>query len=346
MLKLTLGGIGLAVGAMMLSCLGAEIFARSSGYRPSQPVEVSAEEKAAREEEGFAKPDPAKGWVNRGGSVRSIEPGHVIMNFLPDGRRSDPLGNKGDDKPKILVVGCSFTQGYGVTDTETYAHLVNAALPEAEVLNFGTGGYGTYQSLLRIRSYFSPHATFPTPLVIYGLIGNHEIRNVAAADWVLAINAIPPHVRIVGGRMIEVPQGSISPWHLESQSALIVMAHRGALNATYSVSTEEQDEVLRRLVETMDETVRGNRSSLLVVGLMDVPSWFTEWAANHKINYVDCVDPGSAQHDPSLQVGGTGAHPSALLHRRWAGCVRKALVGHGFARDDPQIPAPEAVTKQ
>ena len=345
MLKLNLSGIGLAVGAIMLSCLGAEIFARSSGYRPNQPVELSAEEKAAREEEAFAKPDPEKGWVNRGGSTRSIEPGHVIMNFLPDGRRYDPLGNKGDDKPKILVVGCSFTQGYGVADTETYAHLVNAALPEAEVLNFGTGGYSTYQSLLRIRSYFSPHASLPTPLVIYGLIGNHQSRNVAAADWVLAVG-IPPHVRIVDGRMIEIPAGFISPWHLETQSALSVMAHRAILKATYGVSTEEQHEALRRLVETMDETVRGNRSSLLVVGLMDVPSWFVEWAANHNINYVDCVDPGLAEHDPSLQVGGTGAHPSALLHRRYAGCVLKALVGRGFARADAQIPPPEAANKQ
>ena len=81
---------------------------------------------------------------------------------------------------------------------------------------------------------------------------------MAAADWVLAVG-IPPHVRIVDGRMIELPQGSISPWHLETQSALIAMAHRAALNAMFSVPNEEQHEALRQLVETMDETVRRNR---------------------------------------------------------------------------------------
>src|SRR5262249_62168588 len=109
---------------------------------------------------------------------------------------------------------------------------------------------------------------------------------------------------------------------------------------------EEQHDALRRLVETMDNTVRGNRSSLLVVGLMNVPSWFAEWAANHNINYVDCVDPGLAEHDPSLQVVGTGARPSPLLHRRYAQCVLKALVARGFAPANAQLPSPEPANEQ
>jgi hypothetical protein len=80
------------------------------------------------------------------------------MRFEADGRRHDPNAPKGVDVPKILVVGCSFTQGEGVADDEPYPrHEPRAA--ESRSAQFATGGYGTYQSLLRMQAYFRS----PTP---------------------------------------------------------------------------------------------------------------------------------------------------------------------------------------
>jgi hypothetical protein len=320
-----------------------EILARVAGYQPNRlPAHSTGEE------ESWAKLDTEKGWINHAGSFRSIDPGYVVMSFLPDGRRLDSLRDKGTDKPKIVAVGCSFTQGYGVLDSETYPHLVNSALSGAEVLNYGTGGYGTYQSLMRIRSYFPSQRSSPTPLIIYGLIGAHATRNVAGADWILGLpthdggHIVPPHARIVAGEMIERPGYHIDRWLLEERSAFATMFHRVTITLTYTVSDKEKSEVLHRLVELMNDTVRRNGSSLLVVGLDDVPNGFAEWAADHRIDYNDCVDLGFAKGDPALHIGGVG-HPSALLHRRWARCVLTALVSRGFAPADAKISRADAV---
>src|SRR5262249_12408647 len=50
--------------------------------------------------------------------------------------------------PTALFIGCSFTQGWAISDQETFPWGVQEHFPAARVLNAGTAGYGTYQSLL------------------------------------------------------------------------------------------------------------------------------------------------------------------------------------------------------
>jgi len=54
-------------------------------------------------------------------------------------------------KQRILVLGDSFTFGEEVSDDETYAHDLESALPNTEVLNLGVQGYGHDQMLLYLR---------------------------------------------------------------------------------------------------------------------------------------------------------------------------------------------------
>ena len=74
------------------------------------------------------------------------------MTFLDDhSRRSWTTPNKPDQRAEVLLVGCSFTEGFGVDDEDTFSYLLNARYPHLMFHNFGTGGYGTYQSLLRVK---------------------------------------------------------------------------------------------------------------------------------------------------------------------------------------------------
>src|ERR1044072_2035658 len=139
--------LGLLAGSVVVSLLAIEVGLRFMGYAP-RPIKVTGDFTS------WAAPDREMGWINRGGTWASSEPGHVPMSFDADGRSHDPAGAKPGSVPRILVVGCSFTQGYGVGDGDTYPHLINQSLPANEVLNFGTGGYGAYQSRLRIAHYF------------------------------------------------------------------------------------------------------------------------------------------------------------------------------------------------
>lgn len=133
----------------------------------------------------WAAPHPTLGWINRGGVHNSTEPGHVPMTFWADGRRANRASETKTAKTRAILVGCSFTQGYGVSDNETYSYLLDEKYPEVRFDNYGTGGYGTMQSLLMTKYVFS---NTPVPdLVIYGYIPNHEDRNVASASWASAL---------------------------------------------------------------------------------------------------------------------------------------------------------------
>jgi hypothetical protein len=59
-----------------------------------------------------AMPDEKLGWVNRSGTYRSHEAGHVPMIFLDDySRGSWKNPTEPGQRAMVLVVGCSFTQG-------------------------------------------------------------------------------------------------------------------------------------------------------------------------------------------------------------------------------------------
>ena len=130
---------------------------------------------------------------------------------------------------EVLVVGCSFTQGFGVADEDTFSYLLNQRYRHLMFHNFGTGGYGTYQSLLRIEQNLSRPNTDDIPLVIYGFIDLHLQRNVAVANWVRSLAArrtqyiVPPHVRLGKNGLEYYEPDSISFWPLESRSALVAL---------------------------------------------------------------------------------------------------------------------------
>jgi hypothetical protein len=319
--------IALLAGSLLISLGIGEAFFRALGHKPRQIVAAPHFWEA-----GWAAMDAELGWVPRVGTFRSIEPGNAAMTFAADGRRHDPLEPKGALR-RILVVGCSFTQGEGVGDDEPYAHVINRALPGFEVLNFGTGGYGTYQSLLRVQSYFrGAHA--PTPLVIYGLTGHHIVRNVAPAGWVTMLTTrdgrylVPPHVRLEGNRLTAYPAEPVPLWPLETRSALVATLHGAVLNLTRRAYMREQTEALRRLLRDMKRTSEANGAALIVVRLASVANSTVAMMQQEGIDFIDCEVPDD--QDPAFRVGGIG-HPNGRLHQLWGNCVLRGLAGRGYA---------------
>jgi hypothetical protein len=55
--------------------------------------------------------------------------------------------------------------------------------PEVAIRNYGTGGYGTYQSLLVLERLFANPRSSRPEWVLYRFIEHHEIRYVAGPQW-------------------------------------------------------------------------------------------------------------------------------------------------------------------
>src|SRR3990170_1148374 len=58
---------------------------------------------------------------------------------------------KNVEKPRVAVLGDSFTWGYDVEAGDRWTDILQQRLPEIEIFNCGVSGYGTAQNLLLYR---------------------------------------------------------------------------------------------------------------------------------------------------------------------------------------------------
>lgn len=77
--------------------------------------------------------------------------GHVRYHTGDHGFRM--FGDPATTKPKVLVIGDSFTEAATVSDGETYYHRLAAARPDLEFFAIGAGGYGTLQELMLVEKW-------------------------------------------------------------------------------------------------------------------------------------------------------------------------------------------------
>lgn len=299
----------------LLACLTVEAGLRLIGYTPlALPPST---------DRGWSRPDPALGWVNRAGRFASSETGNAEMNFDSAGRRATPPGAA--TAPRVDMVGDSITQGYGVTDPETYVWRLAEMRPDLAFANLGVGGYGTYQSLLVMEG----RKADPPALYVYGFFGDHRFRNVAHLTWIRALrdadgrNVVPPHTTLAGERLVRHPGRAIEPWPLETASALVKELHRAWMRLAFRARADSADAVLRALLLEMRETARGQRAGFGVLLLADAPDWLPGFLQAQGIASADCRMP-EFERDPALRVGGLG-HPTGARHAAWAECLAPAL---------------------
>ncbi|WP_298369929.1 SGNH/GDSL hydrolase family protein [Azospirillum sp.] len=335
--------------SLLLSLLVGEVYLRMVGFTP-KAVWVNANFDGSN----WGMEDPVLGWVNRSGTFASLEKGGADMSFQPDHTRtSRPVAEAGRSAD-VLVVGCSFTQGYSVSDAETYAWRLGERFPGLIIDNFGTGGYSTYQSLLRIRNELQARKD-PPKLVILGFIAHQMVRTVAPPDWVKYLTdrngsmVIPPHATVDGGRLVDHPLETVEPWPFEHRSALVTELHAGVLRLRLGDRMAQRVSATAAVIRSMRDLIEARGGRLLVALLDDasLPGGKSDYdglvatLGAAKVAYVDCVDPDYDANPSALQVGGAG-HPNGTVHRRWADCIGRwveaNLPGDGVATPPRPVP--------
>ena len=126
--------------------------------------------------------------VRHGGSrAQHSVPLHQLEPGPPRHVRSGARSGRAQ-QPRVLFFGDSYVQGYGLSNQQTFAWLVQKNHPELAVSNFGTADYGTYQSYLAICSKY-----VRGPCSVFYLFNSfHEGRNVAEPDWIRIVKQPPP----------------------------------------------------------------------------------------------------------------------------------------------------------
>jgi len=104
--------------------------------------------------------DPHLGWRYRSGYTSDGE------RISAQGLRSDRLYAESapDDTLRIAAFGDSFVYGMEVSNHQAWPYFAERRQPAIELLNYGVGGYGTDQALLRYRR--EGHALSPEVVVL------------------------------------------------------------------------------------------------------------------------------------------------------------------------------------
>jgi len=84
------------------------------------------------------------------------------------------------DTTDVLLLGCSFTYGFGVNDEATFASLLQKRHAELGIKNEGVIGYGTVQSLLQLKKAVEQDPP-KTALLVFS--SYHFMRNTLSPEY-------------------------------------------------------------------------------------------------------------------------------------------------------------------
>lgn len=340
--------------AFAIGLAGAECILWFGGY-PSwwQTFHMSGDDSQ------FA-PDPELGWKNREGQFDMLDPHrNTLFHYTnwgqgrratadheppqhPDdhapsqapGREPTQVPGRGPEQaparaPRVLFFGDSYVQGYGLSNTQTFAWMLQAKHPELEISNFGTADYGTYQSYLAIAKYVRGPCS-----VFYLFNSFHEGRNVADADWIRIVKQPPPDLFFP---YAELADGALSPqesrgemvWPVSRWLRIAALAQDYYSRLVSYPRVRSKRRITEELLAKMNQTVLaagGNFTVILFDMTPDQRRDYRQFAHSRGIRFVDCDRPEMRDQRFRLPDG----HPNEELNRLLAQWIEPLpLAGEG-----------------
>ncbi len=314
-----------------LTIAGAEVIVRLLGHQPWQPV-IHINEPTTHEFHSTL------GWVNKAGDYHfaPYSPGEdeIRMTFLDTGlrRTHDEQSDIRDDRAKMIFVGGSFTQGLAISDHETYPWKLQKHFPSFEVLNYGTGGYGTYQSLLTLE-HILPTISHPR-IIVYGFIGHHVIRNIAPSHWLASLakhsrrsHVFLPYATVENGNLLTRHKpAAYSAFPFRETFAIIALVERAFMKLKTYGRMDQKTLVTEKLVLEMQHLAAEHGSQFVIVLLYageKTRMHFRKFSEDNGMLTVDCAHPLTEE----MVVKGEG-HPNGAMNSKWASCIEDFIDKH------------------
>jgi len=186
------GRVGLAALSLGFSLLFAELALRLALPPPAVPEAGDAWRYP------FFAYHERLGWdlVPGAESELTLPEATVVVRINGQGLRSDRTYRmeRSPGVRRIVVVGDSFTFGYGVENDEIYTAVLERLLDGTEVVNLGVTGYGTDQQLLKL---LDQGLAFHPDQVLVGLFVGDVFRNARSEQ----LGYAKPRFELDGGEL-------------------------------------------------------------------------------------------------------------------------------------------------
>jgi hypothetical protein len=321
--------LGLNFGLLLFSILvalgGAEAAVRGLGYQPWQVKDI----KIAVEPGGkFFTPHPTLGYTHLPGKFQVTLPdGYTFeVTHLADTLRiTHPLNTYGvgSRKDEIWIFGCSFTHGWTLNDAETYPWLLQAQMPEYEIVNFGVSGYGTLQSFIQFQEALAKR---PQPkLVILAYASFHDQRNTLLrlrskqiVPWNKLGSIVQPYATLdeQGNLNVAIAEMTYREFPLMRDSALMNL-----IETTYDYKVEdafyESHTVSKAIIREFSRLAKAHAVELVVAGLLSDPLT-ADMLAYSREQGITTVDISVDLSIPANRNWPHDPHPSPAANRRYA----------------------------
>lgn len=255
--------------------------------------------------------------------------------------RGGDIGPRDPHRPRVIVIGDSFTEGQGVYEEDTFVAVLRARFPEAEFLNCGRRGY----DFPRLREWLTLRLEDQPDVILYAMVLNdpHQseafrARQAFLDDWILDRR-----------RMVTEGDGSPPPWEprlfslladriegarvsIETQRWYHEMVE--APNAEGWLHTLDDIEAMRDATDAEGASFHVALWPLLSSLERDYPfedthRTITEAIDARSVDVVDTLPSFLGEATESLWVHPADHHPNARAHRIFADAiepmVRRAL---------------------
>lgn len=301
---------------------GSEIVVRLAGYGPWAQADVGY---TVEPGDRLFQQDSITGYAHRAGRYHitfrdgyaftvTHAPNTLRLTHLPD---SAPAG--AGRRAEIWIFGCSFTHGWAVNDSDTFAWRLQLAMPAYEIVNYGVSGFGEVHMLRRFQAELARGVAPRAVVLAYGSF--HDVRNTAGRGHrkVAVRYSRLPDMRLPMARVDDGGRLKVSMPSLEYTSVPLARwsALANLIDDRYNAWEQRRLQnaaVTRALIEEFATTARAHRVPLLVVGLDSSRVTATLLAALQEqgIAAADIAPPRGRREYTNLPHDG---HPSPLAHR-------------------------------
>lgn len=276
--------------------------------------------------------DEILGWKPKTGNFK-FEPwsknGNTTkLTNLEDGRR---FTGKNQEKRKVIFIGGSLTQGWAVDDSESFVWLLQEKKQDFNFINYGVGGYGGVQSLLKLKEISSNMDNIY--YIIYGFIPHHEVRNIASGSWMYQLNKasrgtegklLLPYASIKNDKLkihkpkeyLKLPLGNIS--------AFISKIEKRILKISSLKRSFDETKISQEIILEMKGIADKKNAKFILLSLNKLPdekrAEYDKFFNKKNIQNINCYFLEGEKY----AVEGEG-HPNAASHKIVSDCIYRKL---------------------
>ena len=231
---------------------------------------------------------------------------------------------------EIAILGGSLTWGWGVNDSETFAWKLQKKITKYNVTNYAAGGYGTYQSLLKLEELLSEKNDIKHVICMF--VPHHEVRNIGDEFWLRTLTKFSkrgyvslPYASLGKDReLIRHPPISYIKLPMRESSAIVNKIEKRIMKIKLNSNHKNRVEITKKILEKMSNLANKNNIDFLFVNISsssnDIADYLNFFNEN-QINYKNC----NFEATEDLVVKGEGAHPNDKMHSKYSECIYNYL---------------------